>query len=160
MLQGQNGEAPKKRAPLQITHKVIVPEKKKKIVASKPRAIKKELNPPPKKNPKKKALEKLASQLSTLPVVEVPSLDWKETSYEELISEHLQNYLVLPSLGYVTLSLQIDGGGKVSQVKVLKASSENLKSYVQKTVPRLCFPAPKDGLSTQVQLNLYCAKRA
>lgn len=64
-----------------------------------------------------------------------------ETSYRDELASRLKLMLKLPEHGDVQLKLTLDRTGKVTKVNIVKSASSANRSYIEKTLPNLKFPA-------------------
>lgn len=64
-----------------------------------------------------------------------------ETGYVDELVSRLKLYLKLPEYGDVQVKLTLERSGRISKVAVTKAKSAANRTYVEKTLPSVSFPA-------------------
>lgn len=126
-------------------------------------------SPRPKANKKKSDLlkelrESLTKLESQTPVELIPSLtlpknirnleiDYVEkevpTDYFLALAQTLKNELELPEYGDVKLELTVLNNGRVTKLRVLHASSEMNKHYLELKLPNFLFPPFSEGLKNE-----------
>lgn len=68
------------------------------------------------------------------------ALSVKEMAYREELGHRLRLLLKLPEYGEIKVRLTLERSGKVLQLKVISAESEENKVYVEKALPKLKMP--------------------
>lgn len=96
---------------------------------------------------------KLPSQIGSLAIESLhfdepsSSLSVREKGYRDELASRLKLLLKLPEYGLVKLKLTLARSGKVSQVTLLSSESTSNRTYIQKTLPTLTFPAFGDNFA-------------
>lgn len=75
----------------------------------------------------------------------------EKTDYFILLAQTLKNELELPDFGDVKLELTILNSGRVTKLKVLSASSEKNRRYLELKLPSLILPAFSEDLKNQYE---------
>lgn len=95
------------------------------------------------------AIGALSSDSLVAVVTDDEPLTGQERSYRDELIRRLQLALRLPEYADVTLQLTISRLGKMVALKSLKSSSKKNKSYVEKTLPTVHFPAFGQNFSNE-----------
>lgn len=86
-------------------------------------------------------------QIDALPIGEIGSVaqagEWgvKEVSYRDEIVYRVKAALKFPDYGTVKIKLTLDRTGKVVKVETMQSESAKNKTYLERTLPTLQFPA-------------------
>jgi hypothetical protein len=156
---------PKKTSP------VIKQRKKQSSTRSSSTPTKASLSPNPKTNKKKndllKELRESLKRLETQPPVEsfqslTPpknirnlEIDHVEkevaTDYFLILAQTLKNELELPEYGDVKLELTILNNGRITKLRVMNASSDKNKRYLELKLPNLVLPPFSEDLKNQCE---------
>jgi len=153
--------AKKQEAPAPPAPQKKRPLPKKQIVRKKKAAPKKK---PTLSNKQKKLFEKARKKIAKLqtkapsskknaavPELKIESLSLEADDYT-LISDALQNYLCLPEIGKVKISLTLTREGQVKSCKILCAESQVNEKYVEKTIKTVQFPSNKQEKTYTITL--------
>lgn len=98
---------------------------------------------------------KLPSQIGALAVdslrFEEPASGFtaRERSYRDELASRLKLLLKLPEYGLVKLKLTLARNGKVTHVDILSSESAANRTYIQKTLKTLTFPAFGDNFGSE-----------
>lgn len=90
----------------------------------------------------------VALEIDGMPV-DAKGLVGPELTYQEELIGRLKLLLRLPEYGLVRVKLTLERSGKVKQLTVTNAESSKNKSYIEKTLPTLTFPAFGNNFSGQ-----------
>lgn len=123
--------APKKEMP----KKKPVPQQRSSI----PPSLLKELEESIAKIEDKGDKLKLSKKTSPSPVQPLHIDASNDTSYIDILTEHLHSSLDLPDFGEVKIELTLRQDGTVVTLKVLKAESKQNKQYLESQLPHLQF---------------------
>lgn len=84
--------------------------------------------------------------------LEIDHIEMEEKNdYFILLAETLKNELELPDYGDVKLELTVLHSGRVTKLKILDASSEKNRRYLELKLPKLTLPAFSEDLKNQYE---------
>jgi hypothetical protein len=86
----------------------------------------------------------------TIQKLEIDHFESEEpVDYFLLLAETLKNELELPEYGDVKLELTVLNNGRVTKLRILNASSEKNKRYLELKLPTLFLPSFSDNLKNE-----------
>jgi outer membrane biosynthesis protein TonB len=82
-------------------------------------------------------------------------LTTKETGYQEELASLLKLLLRLPEYGQVSLELTLDRSGKVKKIKFLQSENNRNRSYIEKAIWTVAFPAFGNNFSSASEYTFH-----